>query len=689
MPEFGTEKIGSQRLPTDPERATRAEKASREARARTQEDHEGGVGLEYDLLLAKNPEEVTRTTFEIMGAFENNLDTSEGDIDEWDLKTVKKFLGTKKSHLSVPLEELFNSRIVSKEKNIYERPDGTLAYEKEGESRYALEVIIEPTDDREVGYDLDADGKKIVRHFETGQMRPKSRFGATNEERQKTAEVYENLLKLVKVREAITQYASYVDDHSEDLSGLVKRFIFKLIRPQGLHHLWDTEIKGCPLGKSLTGSEYRKGHEFGDMQSFAYGCYMIIGLSEKKQELQAFLQRPQATEILFPNGEEDTKKYVGDVGSWTDGEMHKDIDSKNGLRKRSDLQGENDRGQRGEKGFSLTEYGNQWADYDSASFEELRRRIRVIMGGENNPYVIQAEQKAYEVFRGFKDAADMAGAQWRVDESTEKGYAKRQKMMAQVPEFKGLVCFTEMGHNVTTDDVKLVDTMAYRAMYWGKEREGNMPSNIARVRRFSVGLLKSLQGENADGKNRTFYELYLGYGTKDQPGYEVPHRLGDLPLMHMDRKAISGIYLPDYMAAGDESGHFDPFSFLTKPQNAPWETLTTSDGVHTFWKKINFCTPNQVVLNGRLRQLKADGSEKTEGEVAAEVQEARYKLFNDVLSGAQDYTTAWHNKRTSEIRPLKIESLEQQINRAIRIFRKEIGAEDKINEVKFIGKETG
>ena len=90
MGEFKSERIGSLPLPTDPERAARAERVSREARARAREDEEGGLGLEYDLFLTKTPEEVTRTTFEIMGAFENNLDTGEGDIDEWDLKTVKK-----------------------------------------------------------------------------------------------------------------------------------------------------------------------------------------------------------------------------------------------------------------------------------------------------------------------------------------------------------------------------------------------------------------------------------------------------------------------------------------------------------------------------------------------------------------------------------------------------------------------
>jgi hypothetical protein len=302
------------------------------------------------------------------------------------------------------------------------------------------------------------------------------------------------------------------------------------------------------------------------------------------------------------------------------------------------------------------------------------------MGGKGDPVVIQAEQKAYEVFRGFKDSSDIGGTQWRVEDEGNSD-KRRKKRMALTEWFKGLYCSTEMGHNVTTDDVKLTDTRGYRAMYLGKEREGKMPSNVHLPVRFAVGLLKSLKGENIDGKSRTFYELLTGYGKKGQSGYEPPCRLGDLPLDDMDRKAISGIFLPDYMAAGDESKGFDPFTFLMKPEKAPWEMLTTLDGIFTYWKKIQFCTPINIVFDGRLR----DADVLSDGAREEKILQTQIDLFNTTLSSSRDFTTAFENQNKKDVGWGQSESMETQINRAIRLFRAELGLGDAIHELSFNG----
>ena len=674
------------------------------SQAQSQERYRKGYAFTETLKLSERPNTIRLAAGEFMSLYEDIRYSTENYRSRFNLGRIVDEISDRGRALSLSHQELQDWEVVTK---IYEDQTGEVEVPgfALGERR--------KKEEKRVGYSKDKGGNIIREDWRV--IETIVPYIGTEQERGENREALEDAEVEIIVAGVLHDAYVFHDKNSENLAGLGETYLHHLLTGEALEKFFNSPAV-WPEGEVRTGGGVEL-KSVGEMYDTALRVWeVVIGLSEKPNELQSFRERP-GWQYLFPGSTKDTitneeRKWVGDVSKWHRGyrvdekgkieEVREsnskgfrkpifDKDYENELReRRKKLKegGDTERKrspeeelreieeelreieeEREEPRGLLTNFGNIIAHthgyLQPEKLEELREEIRRFLGGGEGStpqlkrIVKRAEERAFRLSRTWGSAD---GRGWEIYLTRKNGK----------PEYKLQM---DMGPGIGSDYLKIMKPTLYRWKNAARRRDAGAVYTRARYKSFMEPLTRTLSYKSdIEGhdypKQRTIEELLWGYSKQEkQEGKpELPkepaHRYGEIEWRKFGNYAESNFFLRPFMIAREKVGVYD----LTR--KADWTAkelydMTNHDWWEQYMKRIQVGLTSSVIAKGAFR-----------GKNESEIEDEKKRLWNGIIVGT------WDGVRSSKLyRSLQEEGYKEAIpGTTFVISRSTIGEIRKVVE---------
>lgn len=571
----------------------------------SQERYRAGYALTEALRTSENPRAIRLAAMEYMKSYEDIRYSTQSFRSPYDLGRVIQEIQDRASVLSISTKDLMD------------KEQGWGIVTELDKDNLTGEVNV-------AGFALGERVKKIKRKkgkYEE-EMEIKVPYIGTDAERAAASQALREAHAEIVVGGVLHSAYVFHEKNSENIKGLSEVYLHDLLTGEALEtffnlpRLWEEGTLKTEGGKEIKSR--------GEMVHLAMRMWEVIGLSEKRDELNFYRGRP-GWQALFPGSTVDRpseaeKKWVGKVNRW---------EGKGKFRENEEVvKKEVDEEKRGVKGVSLTEFGNVLA-HPAKDVEEIRERIRRFLGGgKDAPPILRsivewAEEKAFRFNRPW---GMMDNRGWEIYEP-EKGKYELEMTM---------------GPGVTSDYLKVTDPTLYR---WKnkqglKRRDAGPIYTRARYKKFMVPFLEVLTYEveikgKTEKEKRTLQELIWGYEDETYITDEGEKKYFDLGEIKWKREfgryPESDFFLKGFFVAREKDGIYD----LTR--KADWTAKELYDMInHDWWeqymKRIEVAFPSAVVERGVLK-----------GKTEEEMEERVVAFWEGIIRGT------WDGVRSSKI----------------------------------------
>lgn len=618
------------------EQASNEERQEHEeySQAQSQERYRKGYAFLETLKLSEKPDTIRLAAGEFMSLYEDIRYSTENFSSRFDLGRIASEITDRGRALSLSHQELLDWEVVTK---IYEDQTGEVEVPgfALGERR--------KKEEKRVGYSKDKDGNIIREDWrEIETIVP---YIGTEQERKENREALEDAHVEIVVSGVLHDAYVFHDKNSENLAGLGETYLHHLLTGEALEKFFNSPALWPEGGVRTEGGVELK--SVGEMYDTALRIWdVVIGLSEKPDELQSFRGRP-GWQYLFPGSTKDIpskeeQRWIGDVSKWHRGwkvENGKLIEvsdnERSGFRKpifseeyQRDLEkkgrlGEIEKELKEPRG-ELTEFGNIIAhtheDPNPELLEELREGIRRFLGGgKGSPQhlrriVERAEERAFRLSRvwGIAD-----GRGWEI-------YLIRNE--EGKPEYKLQM---DMGPGIGSDYLKVMTPTLYRWKNAGRRRDAGPVYTRERYKSFMEPLTRTLSYKDkiesdSHPKERTIEERLWGYPEEGDLVEEPAHRYGEIKWRKFGKYPESSFFLRPFMVAREKVGIYD----LTRKTN--WTAQELHQMLdHGWWeefmKRIQVGVTKSVIAKGAFR-----------GKSEEEIEDKKKLLWNGIVVGTWD-----------------------------------------------------
>lgn len=411
--------------------------------------------------------------------------------------------------------------------------------------------------------------KRRKRYKKELEKAEKNRWPVINELKDRAAEFAS--------RQKMDYHFSQIDKAGGDLGEIAKEFF----RPRSYHVL--TKDYDIIFNAPGTNEEGREGTGFGDAIDMALRAYYIIGLCEKKEELQELKNSP-GWSILFTSQEQETE-WVGNIDQW-ESTSQRSLDT---FAEENEARGK------------LTKKGNLWARKESlGERKRIREAVRDFVGG---PDAEAAEEIAFRLFDGWGMSA-MVGTEVERDSSGK------------------IIAIQQEGFPTSNDLIKVADTRDWQEKQRLAKHPGGPKLSVGQIDRMVVDFLRF--HKNPEG-TATLYEDWWGLGASEAK------KLGQLGWQDMTPNLLRDLWLR-FFFAGREGGLF-----------ALWKTIYHDPkmlGKIEFWegltKTINVLFSDTVVMNGRIRGLSKEQLKARQNAEKIRIKQTIWAIIH--RSGARENT---------------------------------------------------
>lgn len=440
---------------------------------------------------------------------------------------------------------------------------------------------------RIISEERDASGK-TVKTTARNEKKMSYRLGSDTEREQET----EKIAKYAASVEARLKFGSMRHmyfQNIENIGGLANfYFIANMITREDLEAYYNMPFAG-EIGRVVTKggveiggerNEKEKGKELGQMVELAQRLYEVVGLSEDPTKFVNELKNSEGWGLIInhglPQDEQDKicSEWFGTPEQWKKTEDGRRFDDG---EKTIDLESAN----RGK----LTKNGNILRGDTPEHIQEIREAVAEFLGGGEAAKL--AENLGWWQFR-ITEQASYYGCQMYKDEKGRWTWT------------------TEMGGDVSSDEVKVINPAAYQDVYTRKGRGGGPVGSLQKIKPFAVDVYRGIAFEKGyvlpDGStvdhDISLRELIWKHGL----------RLGQVNYKALPERPILRPYLSMFMAGREKIG-----TFVTETDESIMspEMFLTPGFWHNIWKSLDVGITTAVVYKGNLENASKDPNKAT------------------------------------------------------------------------------
>jgi hypothetical protein len=443
---------------------------------------------------------------------------------------------------------------------------------------------------RVVSEEADLTGK-IAKRVIRAERRMAYRLGSDEERGQETEKIgryaasVESRLKFGSMRHMYFQ-------NIENINGLaIFYFVSNMITREDLDAYYNMPFAG-EIGRVVTKGgveigreEGEKGKELGQMIDLAQRLYEAVGLSEDPTKFLNELKNSKGWDLVIdPNlsqAEKDavSKEWFGDYNNWTRMEDGRRFDSREAVDGGSGVRTVENETRDGYRG-KITKNGNIFRGDTPEHIQETRAAVVEFLGGGKAAEL--AENLGWWQFR-ITEQASCYGCQMYKDEGGK------------------WIWMTEMGGDVSSDEVKTINPAAYQDVYTRKGRGGGPIGSLQKIKPFAVDVYRGVMFEKGyklpDGTvidhDISLRELVWKHGL----------RLGQVNYKALPERPILRPYLSMFMAGREKIG-----TFVTETDESIMspEMFLTPGFWHSLFRSLDVGITTAVVYKGNLEGASKD-----------------------------------------------------------------------------------